>query len=382
LRQRASEATGLVAVDASWTQLGVSGVGRTLLELLPRLAERTPLVALVDARRPVPDLGPHVAVQPVGVAPGLPRLAWLELGVAPWLARHGDVLLHGAAYALPLRVRAPAVVTLYDVAWETHPRDFRPWKRGAWRLSARRSVATAGAVLTVSDFSRQAIVASYGLDPATVLVAPCAAGAAFTSGPPPPQPGLSLPARYVVALGGAARRDLPLAVEVWRQARAVLGSGEAAPRAALWGGGATPEVELVVVGSERPPEEPGITWLGRVEDPVWASVLAGAEAFLYPTSHEGFGLPAVEACACGTPVVCARVGSLPEVLGDAAAWAPGLDAGSLASALAGLLADPSQRAALSAASLARRAQAPTWDDAADTTVRAYELARRRWGAGR
>jgi len=281
------------------------------------------------------------------------------------------------------------VVTLYDVAWETHPRDFSPWKRQAWRLSARRSVATAGAVLTVSDFSRQAIVASYGLDPATVLVAPCAAGAAFSSGPQPPPPGLSLPARYVAALGGAARRDLALAVEVWRRARAALRSGEAAPRAALRsgeaapraavrGGQAAPEVELVVVGSEQPPEEPGITWLGRVGDPVWASVLAGAEAFLYPTSHEGFGLPAAEACACGTPVVCARVGSLPEVLGDAAAWALRLDAGSLATTLTQVLADPRWRAALSAASLARRDQAPTWDDAADTTVRAYALARRRW----
>jgi len=139
-------------------------------------------------------------------------------------------------------------------------------------------------------------------------------------------------------------------------------------------------VGLVVVGTEQPPQEPGITWLRRVEDPAWASVLAGAEAFLYPTSHEGFGLPAAEACACGTPVVCARVGSLPEVLGDAAAWAPHLDAGSLASTLAQLLADPRRRAALSAASLARRAQAPTWDDAADTTVRAYDLARHRWAA--
>ena len=60
-------------------------MGRTLLALLPRLAERTPLVALVDARRPVPDLGPNVQVQPLGVAAGLPRLAWLELAVAPWV---------------------------------------------------------------------------------------------------------------------------------------------------------------------------------------------------------------------------------------------------------------------------------------------------------
>ena len=324
-------------------------------------------MALVDARLPVPELG--VPVELIRAPKGVPRLGWLELGVGPWLARHPGTLLHGAAYALPLRLRNPAVVTLYDVAWETHPRDFGPWRRRAWRLSARRSVAAAGAVLTVSEFSRQAIVHSYGVDPSTVLVAPSAAGSAFRSGSPPPEPrslGMSLPDRYVVALGGAARRDLPLAVEAWRQARAV-------PR-----GGAR-DVGLAVVGSQRPPDDAGITWLGIVDDPAWVSVLAGARAFLYPTSHEGFGLPAAEACACGTPVVCAKVGSLPEVLGDAAAWAPHRDATSLAAVLASLLSDPSLRARVSAAALARSARAPTWDDAAGTTLRAYELALRRGG---
>lgn len=349
----------MVAVDASWVQLGTTGVGRTLRELLPRLAARTPVVALVDARRPRPDLGAGVDVQPISVGRGVPRLGWLEFGVGPWLARQRNVLLHGAAYALPARLRGPAVVTLYDVAWETHPRDFSPAKRLLWRLSARRSVAAAGAVLTVSRFSRDAIVACYGVDPATVLVAPCAAGAGFTARPVPDlrSLGVDLPDRYVVALGGAVRRDLPLAVEAWR--RAATG------------------VALVVVGPERPPDEPGITWLGRLDDPGWAGVLAGAEALLYPTSHEGFGMPAAEAAACGTPVVCARVASLPEVLGDAAAWATSLGADDVAAALAGLLGDPARRAELSEATRAHSRAAPTWDDAADITVRAYELARRR-----
>lgn len=362
LQRRSSEGLGLVAVDASWAQMGTSGVGRTLLELLPRLAARTKVVALIDARRPIPDLGAHVELEPVGAPRCASRLGWLELGVAPWLGRHPDVLLHGAAYALPLRLRGPAVVTLHDVAWETHPRDFSAWKRKAWRLSGRRSVAAAGAVLTVSEFSREEIVACYGLDPATVLVARNAVGAAFRSGSPPPGPeslGLSLPDRYVAVMGGAARRNLPLAIEVWRRAGAASAAG------------------LVVVGPQRPPDGPGITWLGHVDDHVWASVLAGSTAFLYPTSYEGFGLPAAEASACGTPVVCARVAALPEVLGEAAAWAESLDADHLATALTGLLSDGARRAELSAAALARSAQAPTWDAAADTTVQAYELARRR-----
>lgn len=330
-------------------------MGRTLFELLPRLADRMPLVALVDARRPLPDL--DVAMEAIRAPRGVPRLGWLELGVVPWLARRPGTLLHGAAYALPRRHRGASVVTMFDVAWEAHPRDFGWGKRRVWQLSARRSAKAAGAVLTTSAFSKREIVAAYGLDPATVLVAPCAASAAFRPGGAR-LPGL--PSRYVVALGGARRRDLPLAAEAWRRARS-----------------ADADVGLVVVGSERPPEEIGITWLGVVDDATWAAVLSGAEALVYPTSYEGFGMPAAEACASGVPVVCAHVASLPEVLGDAAAWAPRLDVDSFASTLRGLLADPTRRARLVAAALARAAQAPTWDGAADVTLAAYDLAWRR-----
>jgi alpha-1,3-rhamnosyl/mannosyltransferase len=284
------------------------------------------------------------------------------------MADRPGTLLHGAAYALPLRCRGPAVVTLHDVAWEAHPRDFGPVKRRLWRVSARRSATTAGAVLTVSEFSKRAIVAAYGLDPSTVLVAANAPAAIFS--PSARTADRILPPRYVVALGGAPRRNLPLAIEAWRRARASGGS-----------------VSLVVIGGERPPEEPGLTWLGPVDNATWAGVLAGAEALVYPTSYEGFGLPAAEACASGVPVVCARVASLPEVLGEAAAWAPRLDAEAFATTLAALLTDPRRRQQLSEAGLARARAAPTWDDAADTTVAAYHLAWSRWserkhGAGR
>lgn len=365
-----------MAVDASWAQLGPTGVGRTLVELLPRLAARLPVVALVDSRLEVPELG--VPVEAVRAPRGVPRLGWLELGVGPWVARRPGTLLHGAAYSLPLRHRGPAVVTLFDVAWETHPRDFGPVKRRLWQVSGRRSARAAGAVLTVSEFSKRAIVATYGLEPADVLVAPAAAGAAFrpdARGDGAGAPGATgaafgavtnedvlVPAgRYVIAVGGARRRNLGLAVDAWRRVRP-----------------AVPDVGLVVVGGERPPDEPGITWLGAVDEPTWAAVLAGAEALVYPTSHEGYGMPAAEACASGVPVVCARVASLPEVLGEAAAWAPRLDAAAFAATLVALLADSASRAELAAASLARAAAAPTWEDAADVTVEAYERA---WARG-
>ena len=98
-------------------------------------------------------------------------------------------------------------------------------------------------------------------------------------------------------------RAFDVAVAAWRHLRATGVEGS-----------------LVVVGGEHPPDEDGVVKAGQVDDHTWALLLAGAAAFCYPTTYEGFGMPALEAAASGTPVVCAPVGALPEVLGPAAAW--------------------------------------------------------------
>jgi len=347
-----------IAVDASWLQLGTTGVGRYLANLLPRVAERRDVVALIDARRPQPD----IAVEFVALkAPrGVSRLGWLEVAVTSWL-RGFDGLFHGAAYAVPLRHNGPCVTSLHDVAWETLGVDQGKVKRRIWQLYGRHSASVSGALLTLSDFSKQAIVDVYGVDPESVFVAMIAPDPIFESvrakGAAAFAASHGFGPRYVVALGGAKRRNLPMAIDAWRRVR---------DRGA--------DVDMVVVGSEHPPAEPGLAVLGFLDDADWATVLAGATAFIYPTSHEGFGLPAAEAMASGTPVVCARVGSLPEVLGDSAAWSDGLDLERLAGVLADLLEHPEALDRLRSASLERASRFATWDDTATTTIAAYDRA--------
>ena len=130
---------------------------------------------------------------------------------------------------------------------------------------------------------------------------------------------------------------------------------------------------LVVVG------EPGLRVDGVIGTPLlsvedWATVLAGADVFVYPTRYEGWGMPATEAATSGTPVVCARVGPLPEVLGDAAEWceAPTVDA--VAAALARVMGDEGHRLALRQAGLAHAAAQPGWEAGAANLVAAYEMA--------
>jgi len=127
----------------------------------------------------------------------------------------------------------------------------------------------------------------------------------------------------------------------------------------------------VVVGREAPAPHPGLVHAGRVPDEQWADLLAGATALCYPTRYEGFGLPALEAAASGVPVVCAPVGPLPEVLGDAPEWCDGTTVAAIAAGLERLLADPARQKRRRQAGLARVASAPTWADAAHVLIDTY-----------
>jgi glycosyltransferase involved in cell wall biosynthesis len=134
------------------------------------------------------------------------------------------------------------------------------------------------------------------------------------------------------------------------------------------------ELPLVVIGTERPPPADGVIYAGPLDDVVWAAVLRGAAAFCYATGYEGFGMPAAEAAASGTPIACARVGSLPELLGDAAAWSENVSAPALGAALARPLGDPALAAKLAAAGVGRAQALPSWAEVAAVTLRAYREA--------
>jgi glycosyltransferase involved in cell wall biosynthesis len=214
-------------------------------------------------------------------------------------------------------------------------------------------------VQTVSDFSRQAIAATYGLDPERIVLAPPAVDPVFhptrALGLDAVRTRLGLYGPYVVALGGTPRRQLDVAVKAWQR----LGPGAPA---------------LVVAGAQAPPALPGLVYAGRLSDADWSTVLAGALAFCYPTRYEGFGMPALEAAASGTPVVCARIGPLPEVLGDAAQWCERPDVEQIAAGLERLLHDDTRRRELAARGVARADSAHSWERSARSLAEAYRTA--------
>ncbi len=339
------------------------GVCRYLTHLLPELANHVELFVLTDGRRPPPALQTdgRVQVVPLKAAPGLPGLAWLDLAVAPWLRRF-DGVFHATFNVLPLSIRGPSVLTLHDLATQLHPEDFGPIKRAAWRMNIRAGVRRASLITTVSEFIKGQIEGYFGVEPARVAVAPPGVDPVFS----PARSAqldevaqrLGITGPYLVAVGGAPRRGLSVALEAWRLARRELGR----------------EVTLVVVGEPGLALESGLVSLGRVGDEVWATLLAGAQALCYPTRYEGFGLPALEAAAAGTPVVCARVASLPEVLGEAGCWAASPAPGDMASVLVRLLTEPEWQRQQREAGLRRARSAVSWRESAAVLLDSYARA--------
>jgi glycosyltransferase involved in cell wall biosynthesis len=267
--------------------------------------------------------------------------AW-EQGVLPAvaLARRAVLVLHPANAAPVLLGRN--VVVVHDAAALREPSWYSPayvaWQRAVLPVVLRR----ARHVVTVSEFSRGELVELAGADPARITVV--AGGVDHGRLRPNVDP---TPTR--VALGLTRPYVLTVASRLARKNLAVL---ETAARALRARG-----MELVAAGGGRPQfaadGRPGaVRLLGVVPEEMLPALYAGAEAFVLPSLHEGFGLPVVEAMACGVPVVASDRGALPETCGDAALLVDPTDPHAVADAIDAAIGDER----LAAAGIARAAE--------------------------
>jgi glycosyltransferase involved in cell wall biosynthesis len=342
-----------VAVDGRTLQTRpVGGVGRSLGEVLNRLPEHVRVTLLTDRRLPPPT--GRLDVHALGAAG--PAAVWLQVAAPMALQRSRPDVFHCPFYGLPYRLPVPGVVTLHDLTFE-HAESFMPGaRRAVFRAQARHAARVAAAVLTVSEHVKQDIQDRYRVPPDRIVIAPHGISSVFAPSPSPAAHADS--ARpYLVALAGAPRRNVAAAVAAWQLVRDEY------------------NVDLVVVGSiDGTYACPGLRVVTNLSDEKWAELLAGAVAFLYPTRYEGFGMPGLEALAAGTPVVCAPVGALPEVLGDAAEWSRELSPEALAEALHNLLGDSGRRAEMRARGLAHAEVRRGWDSAVAASLQAYSAA--------
>lgn len=314
-----------IAIDArALEEAEGTGVARYLRNILREWDRRPFSEAEVwcYTRRPVEDMTRfrrlHWRIVPGG-ALGRRGLVWQNAVFPAAAERDGASLLWAPFNLAPLATRLPVAVTIHDVSYAANPAWFGARERYLWQPLARRSARRAAVILTDSRFSQSEIVARLGVPSRSIVVTPLAAdpslhpaGAAAIAAT---RRRLGLTGPYVLYLGALfARRNIGALLNGFVRAAATR-----------------PDWSLILVGPNRhhPPLDLAaelrlraldakVKHLQYVDEDDLAPLLSGAAVFVYPSSYEGFGLPVLEAMACGAPVITGAATSLPEVAGAAA----------------------------------------------------------------
>jgi alpha-1,3-rhamnosyl/mannosyltransferase len=261
------------------------------------------------------------------------------------LGREGAAdVLHCPTYRGPVRSRVPLVVTVHDLAVLRHPETFNRWTRLYSPRMVPHVLRAARRVIAVSEFTRRELVHLLGVPEERIHVVPNAVDDEFTRDGPAEQ------GEYVLAVGTLEpRKNLDRLVEAVRRTDTEL----RIVGARGWGG-------VDVAGN-------GVRWLGEVSDAELARLYRGAACVAYPSLYEGFGIPVLEAMACGVPVVTTRGTAMEEVANGAAVLVDARDPAEIA---AGILRAVADRSRLVARGL-ERARAFRWDAVAAATVDVY-----------
>jgi glycosyltransferase involved in cell wall biosynthesis len=363
-----------VAVDATAVPARLTGAGVYAARMLEALALRGEVdlevfVAPASARSLA---APGLHARPVRAAGlGRPaRIAWTHLAAGRAARAAGADLLHGVHYELPRRARLPRVVTVHDLTLVTHPEWHEASKVRFFRWAMRRSVAVADRVLCVAATTARDLTQHLGVDPERVDVSPLGTDLrpASEQAVAALRRRLGLRGPYLLGLGTLEpRKDVPTLIRAFARLAGELPHRLVLAGMAGWGAGEVAGAVAASGVSDR------ILLAGYVPEADKPALFTGADVFVYPSRYEGFGLPVLEAMACGTPVVTTTGGSLPEVAGDAALLIEPGDVDTLAVSIGKLAGEAGERVALVQRGMVRAAGF-TWNRCAALTAEAYRRA--------
>jgi glycosyltransferase involved in cell wall biosynthesis len=336
-----------------------TGIGRYVREVLRAAAARGWRSMVYGDTRTV------LADAPAGVA--LTRLAapgtrwWDQVALPRALRRGGADVFLSPYYKGPVVAPCPVVLTVHDLYFIGYG-GRRPLRDAALTAAARLYARRARAIVTDSEYSRRAVVERLGVNPAKVTAIGVAVGAEFVPTPlaAATRARYGLAASYVLFVGNfMPHKNVDGLLFAWASLPATL---RAAHRLVLAGGdtGRRPQLEALTRALDV---TASVVFPGRIDDANLPALYSACAAFVLPSLDEGFGLPAVEAMACGAPVIVSDRGALPEVAGPGAAVVDVAAEGALAAALARVLLEPEHRDALR-----RRGRARASDFAPDRTA--------------
>ena len=366
----------IIGVEGRNLQGNRLGVGRYLVNVLRELAtidQRNEYI--IYHSQPIEPLGftsDRIRYDNPGRAPSI---LWRHLRLPLAMRRDGIDLHFSPSYFLPLLKVCPSVVAVHDIIFKVHPEWFIRDRRLLFDGLFIREVKRAERITTLSHHSKRDIVNVLNIDPAKVVVIPIAADELFR---PIGNELLINDAKkrhgiddgFVFTVGSVhTRRNLVRLIEAISLASGRLGR----------------DLKLLIVG-EPAPFRPPIDLAGTahsyglddqvihveyISDEDLLLLYNACDLFVYPSLYEGFGLPVIEAMACGTPVACSNATSLPEVAGKAAVYFDPTDAGDMANAMIRILDDSPLKEKLSRAGI-ERASTFSWRRTAEETLKVFE----------
>jgi glycosyltransferase involved in cell wall biosynthesis len=358
----------LLSGAASYRSAGVHQYILHLLRHLPEAGCR--VTAFLGPSSPV-EAGWEVRRSRLPTHRPLARILWEQAFQPAALRQTGVDLAHGPAFVAPLAAPCPTVVTVHDLSFLRFPHLFRPANRLYLRLFTRASVRRARQVIAVSAHAADETVRLLGADPHKVHVVYHGVDPLFRPLPPDEvaawREARGLPERLMLAVGTLEpRKNLPRLIEAFANLR-------------------RPDLTLALVGGRGWYEQEIFTCVERLgvkgqvifpgyvanEELLWW--YNAATVFAYPSLYEGFGLPVLEAQACGTPVLTADSSALPEAAGDGALLVDPYRVEAIAEGLRRLLDDEGLREQMRQRGLAHAARF-NWQHAAAETVAVYHQA--------
>lgn len=366
-----------LAIDARTAnaekRAGVGAFCTELLRALPAAAPGWRLLCYVDA----PPRNDFPLAPPLAEVRVLPRVpGWTQRALPRALREDAPDVYFSPLTHLPFRCPCPAVAMVLDLAYVSFPGYFTLRQRWQARAQTAWVVRRADRLLALSEATRADLQRLYGVDPACVGVT--LAGPAPQFHPPDPaaiaaaRAELQLPEHFVLYVGRLQpRKNIARLIEAFAEVRQ---RHPDLPHQLLIAGDRGWMYDTIFTAAQQSPARDHIRFLDFVPGAQLPALMAAADVVALVSLWEGFGLPVIEAMACGTAVLTSNTSSLPEVAGDAAALADPYSVGDIAIQLERLLTDPAHRAAFAARGPAQAARF-TWADTARRVMQAVESAR-------
>lgn len=351
----------ILGIDASRAALakhtGTETYAWQLIRVLARLASADVRLRLYTHQPPQPPDWPASPYVETRVIP-FPRL-WTHARLSTELILHPPDVLFVPAHVLPLVCPVPSAVTVHDLGYLHHPEAHTPFQRRYLHWSTRRHTRLARRVIADSAATRDDLVRHYHADANRISVVHLGVDSALkpVTDTASVRQKYGIPRDYLLYIGTLQPRK-----NLLRLLDAFAAAGADYPVDLVLAGGEGRGFDEIPARAQSLGLQDRVIFPGFVDEADKAALLSGATAFLFPTLYEGFGLPILEAMACGTPVLTGTVSSNPEVAGEAALLVDPLDTDAIAAGLRRLLAEPDFRRELTEKGF-QRAREFSWERA-------------------